>query len=216
MQYVFLALMCGFAGAYAIVKQHGSFVSKLILKAIASMCFVLIAFAGRIGAEQPYFSLIMIALCLSLVGDVMLIINDDRTKAAGGIAFLLAHCAYIVSFFLYAAPGWYDAVLFTALALIGILIFAKIRKQAGRYVPLAVLYGIVLCVMVTKAVSMLFVVGIEPLFASFAALGGVLFAFSDVILARARLKPDEMGMASIMSVIVYYAAQGLLALSVAI
>jgi uncharacterized membrane protein YhhN len=174
----------------------------------------MVAFAGRTGAKEPYYALMMTALCLSLAGDVLLIFEDRRTKAAGGAAFLFAHAAYIAAFFVYAPPAWYDAALFAVFALTGAALFAGKLKLAGKYLPLAVTYAAALCAMTAKALSMLLADGIDPLNAAFAAAGGALFALSDLLLAIPHFRPEER-IAGTLTVFVYYAAQALLALSIA-
>jgi uncharacterized membrane protein YhhN len=92
----------------------------------------------------------------------------------------------------------------------------KRLSQSGKLMPLAILYGLALCAMTAKAISMLFAGGINPVYAAFAALGGTLFALPDLLLAYAHFHEDERGKASTLCVIIYYAAQGLVALSVAL
>ncbi len=214
MRYTFVALMCVFAGLYAKAKRGGSFASRLTFKAIASVSFVIIAFLGRIGADRAYYALIMIGLCFSLVGDVLLVIPDRKAAAFGGAAFLFAHFGYIAAFFVYAKPTWYDAVVFAAFAAAGLIVFGKRLSRMEKRVPPVIIYGLALCAMVAKAISMLSVHGIAPLLAAFAALGGVLFVLSDALLAHAHFHKDDQGAAGALSVLVYYAAQALIALSV--
>jgi len=131
-RYVFLVLMCVFAGLYARAKRNGSFTSRLALKTIASVSFVMIAFLSRIGADKAYYVLIMTGLCLSLAGDVLLVFSDKKATAAGGAAFLFAHIGYIAAFFVWAPPAWYDAALFAAFVLMGIALLAKGFLKWGR------------------------------------------------------------------------------------
>ena len=214
MQYSFLVLMCVFAGVYAVIRDRGSLGARLTVKAIASVSFVLIAYAGRMDAARPYYTLIMAGLCLSLAGDMLLVFSGPA-MVAGGIAFFLAHIGYIAAFFIYAAPAWYDAALFAAFAIIGAAAFAGKKLNLGHSKPLIFLYAIILCAMAAKAVSMLYAREIKPLYAAFAALGGVLFAFSDLTLAHAHIQKDQR-IVGVISTLTYYAAQALIALSIAL
>ena len=216
MRYAFLVLMCVFAGLYAGAKRSGSFASRLAFKTIASVSFVMIAFLGRLGADKTYYVLIMIGLCFALVGDVLLVFSDKKATAAGGAAFLFAHISYIAAFFVWAQPAWYDAALFCAFALAGIILLGRKLRRLGKVGLFVVVYGFALCAMTAKTVSMLFVAGLNPVYAAFAALGGVLFALSDLLLAHAHFHPDERGTAAATSVIIYYVAQAFIALSVAL
>lgn len=214
MRYVFLGLMCAFAIAYTAVKLKGSLAARLTLKSIASMSFVLIAFAARLDASEPYFALIITGLCLSLSGDVLLVLPGTAALATGGSIFLLAHLSFIAAFFVYAALSWVDVALLIAFVALGAVIFLRKTKGLGRLKPLVCIYAVVLCAMAAKAVSMLFVEGLSPLYAGFAALGGVLTALSDVALGYARIGRGERKGAGAFATLSYYAAQALLALSV--
>jgi Predicted membrane protein len=215
-RYVFLVLMCIFAGIYAAIKYKGGLAARVTVKAIASVSFIMIAFAGRIDAYQPYYTLIMAGLCFSLAGDVLLVFADKRTFIAGCIAFMLAHAGYISAFFIYAAPAWYDAALFFAFAAIGAAAFAGKRLQMGPLKTLIFVYAAVLSAMAAKAVSMLLAGGASTRCAAFAALGGALFALSDIMLAHAHFHTEEKRTVGVMNVVFYYAAQALIALSVAL
>ena len=121
----------------------------------------------------------------------------------------------MAAFFIYAAPAWYDAVFFIAFAAIGAATFAGRKRNLERRKPLIYAYAIVLCAMAAKAVSMMFAQEINPLYAAFAALGGVLFAFSDLALAHAHVHSDQR-IVGVLSTITYYAAQALIAMSIAL
>ncbi len=216
MRYVFLTLMCIFAGVYAVIKHNGSLAARLTVKAVASISFVMIAFTSRTGAYPPYYTLIVTGLCFSLLGDVLLVFSEKRTFIAGCIAFMLAHAGYIAAFFVYAAPAWVDAALFFAFLAIGAVVFAGKPQQTEELKPLFLIYALVLCTMAAKAVSVLFVNEVNALYAAFAALGGALFALSDIILVHARSHREERRMAGVMNVVFYYTAQALIALSVAL
>lgn len=214
MRYVFLGLMCVFAGIYAAIKDNGSPGARLTVKTIASISFVLIAFAGRVDAARPYYSLILLGLCFALAGDILLVFRGSATKIAGGIAFFLTHGSYIAAFYIYALPAWHDAALFIGFIAVGAVSLLK-ELKAIRNKTLIFVYAITLCAMAAKAVSMLFAQEIKPLYAAFAALGGVLFAFSDIALAHAYFQSNHRS-AGVFSTLTYYAAQALIALSVAL
>ena len=207
--------MCVFAGMYAAIRDRGSFGARLTVKAIASVSFVLIAFAGRLDAAQPYYALIITGLCFSLAGDVLLVFSGAGMVFAGGTAFFLAHIGYIAAFFIYAAPAWYDAALFTAFIVIGTSFFSGKKLEAGYGKPLIIIYAVTLCMMAAKAVSMVFASMIISLYAAFAAFGGVLFAFSDLALAYAH-SHQKQRIVGVISTLTYYSAQAQIALSIAL
>ncbi len=215
MRYVFVALMCVFAGIYAAVKFKGNFTERLLVKAIASVSFLMIAYTGRIGSYPPYYTLILAGLCFSVAGDVLLVFSDKRVFLAGCIAFLLAHAGYIAAFFVFAPPAWVDAALLIGFVAVGVAFYAVNRHAAGKLNPFVFVYALALCVMVAKAVSMLFAEGVTKSNAIFAALGGTLFAISDMMLAYGRLHAGKQKKSGVLNVVFYYAGQALIALSVA-
>lgn len=223
MQYVFLTLMCVFACAYAFVKRGGGLINRLFFKSAASVMFVLTAVSLRIGAPEPYYTLILIGLCMSLAGDALLVFATAPEKRdllvyslAGGFLFLFAQIFYICGFFIYAALSWYDAVFFMVFLCIGAAAFGGKRPRLGRLAVPVYAYAIVLCIMAAKAVSMLFAVHVRRLYAVFAAAGGVLFALSDLALGMKKLYPKAGTLLDALNTAMYYGAQGLIALSVAL
>jgi uncharacterized membrane protein YhhN len=116
------------------------------------------------------------ALALSLLGDVYLMLPDDRF-IAGLSAFLLGHVAYVVAF---ASPA--GAVLvWLAVVLVATSPFAvRILRgvpSGGALRPAVVLYMLVIAAMVASAVAS---------GRWIAALGAVLFLCSDTMIAWSR------------------------------
>ena len=72
--------------------------------------------AGR-SDNRAYTALICLGLLCSLVGDVCLMLPQDRF-IAGLLSFLLAHLAYIAAFSRVAAVAWSGAALFSLLPLL--------------------------------------------------------------------------------------------------
>ncbi|MGE5494742.1 MAG: lysoplasmalogenase family protein [Burkholderiales bacterium] len=83
MRFVFLALMCVFAGIHAArsAKPPGAArtadlwdaAGRLFFRIAASLMFVLIAVASRTGVKhQAYYVLVLVGLCISLASDVLL------------------------------------------------------------------------------------------------------------------------------------------------
>ncbi len=214
MRYVFLGLMCAFAVSYASIKFKGSLAARIALKSIASICFVMIAFVARLDAPQPYFTLILMSLCLSLAGDVLLVLPGTASLAAGGSVFLLAHMGFIAAFFVYSPLSWIDAALWIGFAVLAAVLFMGKTNGLGRLKPFIFIYAFVLSALAAKAIQMLFVRDVNPTCAAFAALGGMLTVLSDAALGYARTSPGENRGMSVFATLSYYAAQAFLALSV--
>ena len=123
----------------------------------------------------------VVALALSLIGDVALMVPGDRLVVGLG-AFLLAHVAFIVGFAMRDASGGDYAVAaaliaIPALAMGSRVVRALLTKGPRELVPPVVLYILAIGVMVTSAIA----VG-----NGYAIAGALLFFVSDSLIAEQR------------------------------
>lgn len=206
------------AALYIRVNQYGAPPVKLLLKTLASLAFVCLGLLGAARAGGAYAWLTWIGLILGAAGDVLLQFMDCRPKdrepffRAGLGAFLIGHVFYIVAFALLGrVTGWavlLAAVLFAALFL---LQFPARMDLKGQKVPVYA-YAAVISVMTAFAV-LSFGAGARG---ALVGLGGLLFLVSDAILALIFFSPIREKALPTWNLITYYAAQILLALSIAV
>ena len=206
------------AALYIRVNQYGAPPVKLLLKTLASLAFVCLGLLGAARAGGAYAWLTWIGLILGAAGDVLLQFMDCRPKdrepffRAGLGAFLIGHVFYIVAFALLGrVTGWavlLAAVLFAALFL---LQFPARMDLKGQKVPVYA-YAAVISVMTAFAV-LSFGAGARG---ALVGLGGILFLVSDAILALSFFSPIREKSLPTWNLITYYAAQILLALSIAV
>lgn len=206
------------AALYIRVNQYGAPPVKLLLKTLASLAFVCLGLLGAARAGGAYAWLTWIGLILGAAGDVLLQFMDCRPKdresffRAGLGAFLIGHVFYIVAFALLGrVTGWavlLAAVLFAALFL---LQFPARMDLKGQKVPVYA-YAAVISVMTAFAV-LSFGAGARG---ALVGLGGILFLVSDAILALIFFSPLREKSLPTWNLITYYAAQILLALSIAV
>lgn len=206
------------AALYIRVNQYGAPPVKLLLKTLASLAFVCLGLLGAARAGGAYAWLTWIGLILGAAGDVLLQFMDCRPKErepffrAGLGAFLIGHVFYIVAFALLGrVTGWavlLAAVLFAALFL---LQFPARMDLKGQKVPVYA-YAAVISVMTAFAV-LSFGAGARG---ALVGLGGILFLVSDAILALIFFSPLRGKHLPTWNLITYYAAQILLALSIAV
>ncbi len=126
------------------------------------------------GIRQRWF---VAALVCSLVGDVLLML--PRERFVGGLAaFLVAHVCYVVGFWTHGpAAVAFVVAMFVVTVAIGSLarrILPAVRRQDRRLVAPVAAYMVVIGAMVASALAL----G-NPA----AALGAVLFAVSDSMIA---------------------------------
>lgn len=206
------------ATLYIRVNQYGAPPVKLLLKTLASLAFVCLGLLGAARAGGAYAWLTWIGLILGAAGDVLLQFMDCRPKdrepffRAGLGAFLIGHVFYIVAFALLGrVTGWavlLAAVLFAALFL---LQFPARMDLKGQKVPVYA-YAAVISVMTAFAV-LSFGAGARG---ALVGLGGILFLASDAILALIFFSPLREKALPTWNLITYYAAQILLAISIAV
>ena len=206
------------AAMYIRVNQYGAPPVKLLLKTLASLAFVCLGLLGAARAGGAYAWLTWIGLILGAAGDVLLQFMDCRPKErepffrAGLGAFLIGHVFYIVAFALLGrVTGWavlLAAVLFAALFL---LQFPARMDLKGQKVPVYA-YAAVISVMTAFAV-LSFGAGARG---ALVGLGGILFLVSDALLALIFFSPIREKSLPTWNLITYYAAQILLALSIAV
>jgi uncharacterized membrane protein YhhN len=158
--------------------------------------------------DEAAQSAVVVALVLSLVGDVLLMLPGDALFVFGLGAFLLAHVAYVVAF-------WIIGVSAGAF-LVGLLVVAAAIVVLGRRIirgvasgphsslvgPVAVYIGMI-SLMVASAVGTT---------DSLAIAGAVLFYASDALIAWTRFIEDLRG-GRVAIMVTYHVAQLLLVLS---
>ena len=155
--------------------------------------------------ERSYQIPIVAGLCLSLVGDVFLMLRGDHF-IAGLVSFLAAHVAYIVAFRTGAAL-W----LLLPYLLLAAGVLAYLWPRLGRLRLPVLAYVGVLVVMAWQAAVRADL--IPSAFTMAAAIGAALFVISDAVLAINRFRVKfRAAQAVIMST--YVTAQALIALSV--
>ncbi|MGH9187437.1 MAG: lysoplasmalogenase [Acidimicrobiales bacterium] len=160
------------------------------------------------GATRSWF---VVALALSLLGDVFLMVTERPWTFPSGLAsFVLAHLAYIVGFFVegvtIAGLAIGTAVIAVAVATLGRLVHRAVRAspESELVAPVTVYIGVI-SAMVASATGTL-----DPL----AIAGAALFYASDALIAWNRFVHHQRhGRLAI--IVTYHLAQALLVLSLA-
>jgi uncharacterized membrane protein YhhN len=143
----------------------------------------------------------VVALALSLAGDVFLLPRVDRF-VPGLASFLLAHVAYIVGLSFDDGPLW-PAVLVVAMVPVAVRVIGAVRRAEPELLVPVVVYIAVIAAMVAMALRSGDVV---------AAAGALVFATSDSILALDRFDRHRRWM-PLAVMVTYHAAQALLVVS---
>ncbi|MDP3447052.1 MAG: lysoplasmalogenase [Eubacteriales bacterium] len=220
--YIIALLLSGcVAEAVFIVLEHRrQMLSALLLKGAASLLFVLAGlFASSLSADLTYAKWIVLGLMLGAVGDVCLNLRfllTGRSKAAfmvGIGSFLLGHVAYLIAL-IARAPG---AMLY-ALPAAAILSFFLLRfvlscvEVSGVIKIIGIVYLCVVFLMAVFAVTLFF---LEPQAGrALFALGGLLFAASDVLLVLNQFGRHPYPAFRAMNLSLYYIGQVCICLTI--
>jgi uncharacterized membrane protein YhhN len=201
------------SAAFAIVAvSRGDRPGFLLFKPLTTL-IILVGAAWLVQpGGQPYRGLVVLALALSLLGDVLLALPTDRL-VAGLAAFLLAHVAYVAAFgvgspFATRQLPWLAPWVFV----VGGATAYAWRGLGTRRVPV-LCYATVICVMGWRAAIRGEAAAVPRTSFLLALLGACLFVASDVILAMRRFRRPFRA-AHELELSAYWAAQLLIALSV--
>lgn len=208
---VWLVVLCALSCAALLASERAkSRLGVWLFKPLAAAAFVGVALAGGPLASE-YGRWILVGLCLSWLGDVLLIPNDRPQVFLMGIAsFLLAHFAYGVAFGFagFSTAGFALTSLFALPA--GLLVLRwlgpHLQGVFRRAVPV---YVVVIAAMLTLSGAAALATGRFDMLA-----GASMFAVSDVAVARDRFIQQSFRNGA-WGLPLYFAAQIVLALSIA-
>jgi uncharacterized membrane protein YhhN len=200
-----IALSAGLAISGKYKKQ------KFIHYAFKPLTMVLIislAWERTLASPSSYGYLVISGLCLSLLGDIFLMLPKNRFRP-GLVAFLAAHVLYI--FALSQGIQLRSYFVLVPLLLLGAIIYAVIFKNIRRLRVPVLVYVLVLSLLAWVAINR------HLTFADQASLlvmlGGLLFFVSDSALAVNRFR-KKFWLAEILILSAYFAAQLCFALSI--
>ena len=216
---VILTLLAVLAAALFVrVNEYGAPQGKLLVKGLASLLFVLLGVVCAARTGGAYAALLVAGLVFGAAGDALLQLMDCRPREkekffrAGLGAFLLGHVFYIVAFGMLGGASLWAVLGAAALFALLFCLQFPLRLDLGAQKLPVYLYAAVISLMAAFAVGAGGTGGRGVL----AALGGLLFVVSDAILALIFFSPLKKKRLPAWNLITYYAAQILLALSIAL
>lgn len=202
---------------------------SLFLKMICSSIFLLTGVLAKAFTANTsiYATLLIIAFCLSWVGDLMLGLNGSKVFfAVGGVFFMITHLLFIVSFTLKAKQlvpslNYYGMLEFSVSAIF-VAFFEIYNKKKnislGKYHIPVLIYAVLLSSCVSKAYILMknaLMTGVHLASVTVFA-GAVLFMISDftltyTILDESKKEDKEYKLLNSLS---YFSGQFLIALSI--
>lgn len=185
-------------------------VETILLKAIASLFFVLAGFCGYIRRKEnrAFSRPMLIAVICCMAGDVFLALDSEGLLFVLGVSsFAAAHTLFTVSF-CQIAPVQKADIGAAILLLIGFLLFlCFFTLDFKGLFPLVIVYAAIIAFMAIKALSLWsfrrnHVSGIKLLI-----LGGVLFLISDLVLLFWLFGIDPAKEVQSVNWVLYYSSQ---------
>lgn len=220
---VLLLFGCAAETAFILFEHRKRMLSALLLKALASLLFVLAGvLALSLATRLSFARLAIVGLMLGAIGDVCLNLRFLITEGArrafmlGIASFLLGHVAYVLAL-ISCAP----AALLYALPAAAVVSFFLVRFVLARIEVDGAIktFGIVyLCVVFLMASVALTLFLLEPQNTgrAFFALGGVLFAASDVLLVLGQFGRRKYPGFRALNLSLYYIGQVCICLTIAL
>jgi uncharacterized membrane protein YhhN len=199
---VALALLIVVTGFIHIIVDHKKDYRMIYVFKPLTMGLIILSLWIFGSFNEIYHYLLLVGLLFSLLGDVFLMLKN-RKFSAGLISFLIGHCFYIAAFSTQLA---YEPSLNIYLIFVfsGMSVFFWLSNNLGQYLLPVAIYTAVISIMSIMAVSMY--LEIPNTLTLAAAIGAILFQFSDSILAINKFKqPFKSAQPIILSS--YYVAQ---------
>ncbi len=211
---------------FCVVRAKQATVWSLILKTLASVCFILCGIYAVYEIGSNTINLLIIAgLIMGLIGDILLDLKimyaDDGDKyfVAGTTSFIVGHIFYFVGVLLYNNSVLADHLLWNILASVGVAVVLtlvimlsskKMGMDFGKMLWLVIIYSFILTFMTAFTVSIAIYV---PMFWIFAS-GMIAFFLSDLVLSMQYFGGRTEKIWIYVNHFLYYAAQILIAFSI--
>lgn len=219
MSHLWLAIACLILMAAFIIAEHReSYTVGVVLKGLASVCFVLLGFMGSRGAADARFAgFVAAGLAVGAAADVLLNLRYVYKKwgtllfAAGTVVFLIGHVLYTVAVWPRAAVPWLFVIIGAAVTFfIMRWIFSQIEAH-GALSVVGVLYVGIVVILNCLSLSALFAYASAQSFMFL--VGTLIFLVSDIILILNTFGGNPQFKRRILNLSLYYLAQILIALS---
>ncbi len=182
---------------------------KMIFKPVTTLLILYFALQRGGNACSAYKVFVLAGLVFSLVGDVFLMLPQQRF-VAGLVSFLVAHLFFITAFTWDGGPYWNWIYLIPAVVYL-LLLGSILLRHTGKMTVPVVVYSVVILVFAWQAAGRY---GAHPgQAAAFGLYGAVLFVLSDSLLAYNKfVKTLKWAPATLM--VLYWGALYFIALSV--
>lgn len=220
--------LCGITGVLSVLivylENKGILALKYALKAVASLCFVMVGVLALVQSESFYNwkAYVLSALVLGMLGDIFLSSenvvpegkNLNTLNLAGGAFFLVGHIVYVVWLigFTESFNCWLLFIMAAFPVIVLLLNKLKVFKAGKTIIPVAV-YSLFLGLMLASAVNAYLELAVYGI-GKYILAGGVLFCASDLVLAYYNFGNKDKTFVKYFYMPAYYAAQLMFALTI--
>ena len=215
MTYLLIPLCLCLAAVFLLQESKKRYVPAVVLKGLASACFVILGFL--LSGGSPAAKLITAGLLLGCIADVLLNLRMVFPKKGqliflvGIVVFLSGHILYLIAILKGAAPWWICVIIGVILTVLLMKwIFARITaKKAFK------IFGIVYigAIMLLNCLAIGNLIVSPSAFTAVFAAGAVLFLLSDIVLILNTFGKETRQGLRVMNISLYYLGQLLIALS---
>ncbi len=215
--YLLIPLCLCLAAVFLWQESKRNYVPAVVLKGLASACFVLLGFLLKGEGGSRTANLIVTGLLLGCVADVLLNLRYVFEKKGqliflvGILVFLSGHILYLAAI-LPGAKHWLLCVL-VGLVLTALLMWWIFRRITAK--KAFKIFGVVYigAIMLLNCVAMGNLVAAPGPFTALFAAGSVLFLVSDIVLILNTFGKETRQSLRIVNISLYYLGQLLIALS---
>ena len=215
MMYCLIPLCLCLAAVFLLQESRKKYVPAVILKGLASACFVILGFLLSDGS--PLAGLITVGLLLGCIADVLLnlrLVFPEKGQLiflAGILVFLSGHILYLIAI-LRGSAHWGICVIAGVIltALLMIWIFRQITAK-----PAFKIFGVIYigAVVLLNCVAIGNLLAAPSAFTAVFAAGSLLFLLSNIVLILNTFGGKTKQSLRVTNIALYYAGQLLIALS---
>ena len=218
MLFVLLVLCAVLARIFLIEEAKEEYVKAVILKGLASLCFVIIGFTCDPGGHVP--NLIVAGLVIGCVADVMLNLRMVF-KEKGQLIFLVGILVFLTGHIMYLAAvlplcPYKPACIISGLMLTALLMVWIFKRITAK--PAFKIFGVVYigAIMLLNCVAIGNAIAEQSPFNIVFAIGAVLFLVSDIVLILNTFGSEFRQSLRNTNISLYYAGQLLIAFSLSL
>ena len=213
--YILIPLCLILAGIFLWTEKQEKYISAVILKGLASLCFVILGILTSPGTHMA--KLIVVGLVLGCVADVMLNLRWVF-KAKGQMIFLVGILIFLAGHIFYFAAVLPICTSKLVCILAGVVLTALLMMWIFKQITAQKAFKIfgvfyIGAIMILNCVALGNLISAPSSFTGIFATGSVLFLISDIVLILNTFGPETKMSLRITNIGLYYIGQLMIALS---